>query len=649
MPVTISNAATPRRYTPPSPSPGANDLTEFFGSPLKEWYGVRIERLASNVTVNEVKTMFLFSVGFEDLRIIRNDQVFKGPYAEAYVRLQNKECADEAERLLNNKDFNGTSIAVTVVPRPTLSEIVKMATSMEIFATDFSSQSPSSSDGLITPATIGTQSLGEYTTAGSRHIASPVNNGHTTANGAIGTGLGNDFLPMNGITGNRPATSGVELYSAMTAAIERLNVNDKANGMNVLGGSSGYENAYLTENYLDNLAQQNRHGALHQTLDEHDSAVGDGYSDPLSNFPRPRRQTNPAQSTTGSRFGALPPLSTMGVNGFSKTGITSPLTAPPVAAPGLTSPMSPNGWPSSGVNRYPAFPISHPPANPADQNPPCNTLYVGNLPAQTSEDELKTMFVRQRGYKRMCFRTKPQGPMCFVEFEDTHYATKALTELYGRALSNSTKGGVRLSFSKNPLGVRSQPSNGSNSPSAPRGNSAIPGPAGVPAHGLPTTALRTPPGLSNQARQMTSLTTSTSTEQSTPPPPGLFNSGSSSQQLREQSSTGGQPTGVPPGLFNPGSSSQPLRDQSSTGGQSSGPPPGLFNSGSSSQLLRDQSNASHSAFMGQITSRMPPGISTSGNTAFYAGTTPDVRSPMDNLRSPVGDLYSSGPGAIGTR
>ena len=38
--------------------------------------------------------------------------------------------------------------------------------------------------------------------------------------------------------------------------------------------------------------------------------------------------------------------------------------------------------------------------------------------------------------------------MCFVEFEDTHYATKALTELYGRALSNSTKGGVRLSFSK---------------------------------------------------------------------------------------------------------------------------------------------------------------------------------------------------------
>ncbi|KAF7845668.1 hypothetical protein BT93_L1348 [Corymbia citriodora subsp. variegata] len=44
--------------------------------------------------------------------------------------------------------------------------------------------------------------------------------------------------------------------------------------------------------------------------------------------------------------------------------------------------------------------------------------------------------------------------MAFVEFEDVSYATKALHELYGVCLSNSTKGGIRLSFSKNPLGVR---------------------------------------------------------------------------------------------------------------------------------------------------------------------------------------------------
>ncbi|RHZ69006.1 hypothetical protein Glove_291g30 [Diversispora epigaea] len=95
------------------------------------------------------------------------------------------------------------------------------------------------------------------------------------------------------------------------------------------------------------------------------------------------------------------------------------------------------------------------PPNPADQNPPCNTLYVGNLPMNTSEEELKQMFSRCPGYKRMCFRTKQNGPMCFVEFEDVHYATQAMNELYGNLLSNSVKGGIRLSFSKNPLGVRS--------------------------------------------------------------------------------------------------------------------------------------------------------------------------------------------------
>ena len=107
-----------------------------------------------------------------------------------------------------------------------------------------------------------------------------------------------------------------------------------------------------------------------------------------------------------------------------------------------------------------------PPANPADQNPPCNTLYVGNLPPDTTENELRMLFRLQPGFKRLSFRTKQNngasshhGPMCFVEFEDVAYATKALAELYGKTLPrqnalNNNKGGIRLSFSKNPLGVR---------------------------------------------------------------------------------------------------------------------------------------------------------------------------------------------------
>lgn len=112
-----------------------------------------------------------------------------------------------------------------------------------------------------------------------------------------------------------------------------------------------------------------------------------------------------------------------------------------------------------------------PPANPADQNPPCNTLYVGNLPPDATEAELRALFSPQKGFRRLSFRTKNQsansngsssghnhGPMCFVEFDDVLLATEALADLYGSALprsnGSSSKGGIRLSFSKNPLGVR---------------------------------------------------------------------------------------------------------------------------------------------------------------------------------------------------
>ncbi|KAJ6616199.1 hypothetical protein B0H10DRAFT_1404773 [Mycena sp. CBHHK59/15] len=63
----------------------------------------------------------------------------------------------------------------------------------------------------------------------------------------------------------------------------------------------------------------------------------------------------------------------------------------------------------------------------------------------------------------MSYRPKGNGPMCFVEFEDVSYATKTLNELYGNTLGGLIKGGgIRLSYSKNPLGVRTPTSAGSN-------------------------------------------------------------------------------------------------------------------------------------------------------------------------------------------
>jgi len=110
--------------------------------------------------------------------------------------------------------------------------------------------------------------------------------------------------------------------------------------------------------------------------------------------------------------------------------------------------------------------------NVVDQNPPINTLYVGNLPTSPVpagyppnylEDSLRELFQRRPGFRKLCFRQKSNGPMCFVEFEDVNFATKALNDLYGNTLGGLVKGGgIRLSYSKNPLGVRTPTSAGSN-------------------------------------------------------------------------------------------------------------------------------------------------------------------------------------------
>ncbi|KAJ3997768.1 hypothetical protein F5050DRAFT_1568660 [Lentinula boryana] len=99
-----------------------------------------------------------------------------------------------------------------------------------------------------------------------------------------------------------------------------------------------------------------------------------------------------------------------------------------------------------------------------DQNPPINTLYVGNLPISPPplgyppdllEESLRDLFRTRPGYKRLSFKQKNTGPMCFVEFEDVNAATKTINDLYGNTLNGLVKGGgIRLSYSKNPLGIR---------------------------------------------------------------------------------------------------------------------------------------------------------------------------------------------------
>lgn len=222
-------------------------------------------------------------------------------------------------------------------------------------------------------------------------------------------------------------------------------------------------------------------------------------SDPVGYMRKDNIAGNPGVRRSNGHRLPIQTFNTLSLNTNMMSPIQTTFSNPRSAVQAHTphTPFSPGGSQfASGGNQY--LRHNYPPVNPADQNPPCNTLYVGNLPMDTSEDELKAMFSKQRGYKRLCFRTKQNGPMCFVEFEDISFATKALNELYGAQLHNSIKGGIRLSFSKNPLGVRSgQPGSGTN-PSTPlnaNGHSSLNGLSAM-SPGAFSTASGPPPGLS---------------------------------------------------------------------------------------------------------------------------------------------------------
>ncbi|KAI9323325.1 hypothetical protein BX666DRAFT_2022078 [Dichotomocladium elegans] len=146
-----------------------------------------------------------------------------------------------------------------------------------------------------------------------------------------------------------------------------------------------------------------------------------------------------SQTVPSATGATATPFSGLTISTTPRTTITSNGGLP---SPGITSPTS---FRSLGGSLALAS---------VDHNPPCNTLYVGNLPNNANEEELRAMFAKSVGYLRLSFRNKSNGPMCFVEFENVACASQAMQELYGAMLSNSVKGGIRLSFSKNPLGVR---------------------------------------------------------------------------------------------------------------------------------------------------------------------------------------------------
>lgn len=447
------NSHTPNHVTSPFPysslaALGSVSTLEDDKAGRKPGTAILMRRLPKNTTPEALRSMLLFAKDLVDTDFITSELEEDTVFQTAVASFRTAEAANEAQVMLNGKP-NTAGLANMIV---------------EVIGT-----SPA-------PSSARRNTIDYSSTRTLSHSTSPV--------GSMG--------PLS------------RQSSRFNSAFQPLDPRSSDEETLSLKGTSHIQNFFSPQSSVGSnpLSERGRvSGKSMIDQDGGDDDTGELLRDPVAymkngNTQNQRRSTNPQPQ--GSRFGGLSLSTNMGPSGMQ--GYMSPRSAMNMQTPPSTmSPTVGNMGPNTGYQlaNHHYHRHNYPPVNPADQNPPCNTLYVGNLPIDTSEDELKAMFSKQRGYKRLCFRTKSNGPMCFVEFEDVSFATKALNELYGVSLHNSVKGGIRLSFSKNPLGVRAgQP--GSTNPATPMSPQGPPGMngSGVMSGQSFSTASGPPPGLS---------------------------------------------------------------------------------------------------------------------------------------------------------
>jgi hypothetical protein len=414
--------ATPYQYafSPSGPAPSFDNRISA-GNAVTT---ILLRKLPRSTSSEALRTMLLFAKGLKEIDFVQNEFEEDQGFTTAIARFETAAAALEAQAMLDGKPNTAgqANMIVTIVGDSspgwgnTLDQSVMHGTAPSV--------SPSTSSNQLSR-----QSSRFNGTFQSMEKMSPPS-------------VSSPPIPESSSTSSGPHLQ--SLFSPQSPVGSILPERARVSGKSVIDQDAADDDT--GELLKDPVAyMQNDHSAVSMGL--------------------PRRSTNPQIPL--SRFSNLSlntnvssPPSSHFASARATINNHTPISA---MSPGMSS-MGPNAGYQLGNQHYHRH--NYPPVNPADQNPPCNTLYVGNLPIDTSEDELKNMFSKQRGYKRLCFRTKQNGPMCFVEFEDVSFATRALTELYGAPLHNSAKGGIRLSFSKNPLGVRAgQP--GAVNPSTP--------------------------------------------------------------------------------------------------------------------------------------------------------------------------------------
>lgn len=408
---------------------------------------VVLRRLPRHTTPEAVRTMLLFAKDLHDTDIIPNEYDEDVGFTTAIARFGSLIGASEAQAMLDGKPNTAgqAKMIIEILAHPSLASVPRRNT-IDPLASRKMAQSVSPSKTNVQRSSRFNGTFQSMDKTSPPLIGSPLE--HVTSEGSQSQAM----------------------FSPLSPVASALRDRSRTSGKNVI----------------------NEDGA--------DDDTGELLNDPLAYMHN--SSTNGAGKRPVNSHIPSAAFSALSLNTNIGNGAANNYVSPRSATGSRTPHSQYSAMGSNGPYSQPYIRHNYPPVNPADQNPPCNTLYVGNLPIDTSEDELKAMFSKQRGYKRLCFRTKQNGPMCFVEFEDVSFATKALNELYGAQLHNSVKGGIRLSFSKNPLGVRAgQP--GSNNPSTPlsaTGPIGVNGfanmtPGGFSSANGPPPGLSVPPGL----------------------------------------------------------------------------------------------------------------------------------------------------------
>lgn len=445
-------------YQYPLPPLGQSNSSESRMPTANGGTAILMRKLPRNTSREELRSMLLFAKDLKEADFILNKSDEDRGFLTAVARFRTPAAAAEAQIMLDGKPNNAGQATMIV-------EVLRAP--------------PGNSLGRR-------NTVANLASRNGAHSSTPTSNQQLPRQSSR---FGGTFQSMDRVSPpNLDTSSGREMSSS--------------------DGSSHLQTIFSPQSPLGNgLSEHSRvSGKSVISQDSNDDDTGELLKDPVAymnnDYSNPgsslsRRSTNPQLPV--SRFSNLS-LNTNMTSAATSQGYTSPRPKMNMHTPtsALSPPMASVG-PNMAYHTNHQFPRhNYPPVNPADQNPPCNTLYVGNLPIDTSEDELKAMFSKQRGYKRLCFRTKQNGPMCFVEFEDVSFATKALNELYGVQLHNSVKGGIRLSFSKNPLGVRAGQQGSVNpaTPLSPQGPMPASGGLGPMSPGGFSTAHGPPPGLS---------------------------------------------------------------------------------------------------------------------------------------------------------